>query len=114
MVYLVVLAIISVLAVIDATDVRNGRSAGSLSSIFGYRAELVTVCPASKADEETYKWLAEEKAYLLGETAQDVILYLPHTDLPHTAETIHVPIAAVIISSSISSTGNCRGAATSP
>jgi hypothetical protein len=102
--YLVVLAVMSSFAVISAIDVKNGQSAGNVADVLGYRANPVTVCPASKVDEQMYKWLAEEKAYLLGETAQDVVLYLPHT-----AETIQVPIAAVIISTFTSSTGHCRG-----
>jgi amino acid transporter len=107
--YLVTVAVISLFAFISATDVQNGRSAGSVSDVFGYRAKLVTVCPASAADEKMYEWLIGEKTYLLGETAQNAVLYLPHTDLPHAAETIQVPIAAVMISSSTSSTGHCRG-----
>ena len=110
MVYLGVLAILSAVAVISSIDVQNGRTVGVVAEAFGYRAELVTVCPASKADEQMYKWLAvEEKVYMLGETAQNVVLYLPAETIPHPAETIQVPIAAVIISSSTSSTGHCRG-----
>ena len=114
MAYFVALGVITTLAALSAIDVQNGGSAGTLSKAFGYQADLVMVCPASTADEKKYQWLAGKKVYLLGETAQSAVLYLPYTDdFPYTDETIQVPIAAVIISSSTYPTSRCNGATTS-
>src|SRR5262249_10325859 len=89
---LVVLLVVSGLAVYDGLGVRNGNSHGRPFGLFGYRAEQVSVCPASKAGEKTYGWLAGKQAYLLGGTAQNVVLYLPAT-----YETMRVPVSSVIV-----------------
>jgi hypothetical protein len=93
-IYFAVLLILSLIAAYNATDVYDGLSYDPALGLFGYRAEQVSVCPATKADAQMYKWLFDRQVYLLGETAQSAILFLPSD-----GNTVHVPISAVIISS---------------
>jgi hypothetical protein len=97
--YPAVLAVLSAVAIVTAIHVLDGDNNGSTFGLFGYRADLVSVCPASKADAGLYTWLANRQIYLLGETAQDAVLYLSSDQ-----STVRVPITAVIISH-----GNCKG-----
>jgi hypothetical protein len=93
-IYFAVLLILSLVAAYNASSVYSGRSYDPALGLFGYRAEQVSVCPASKADAQMYTWLVDQQVYLLGETAQSTILFLPSD-----GDTIRVPISAVIISS---------------
>jgi hypothetical protein len=84
------------LAFIQAGEVINGKSYfGNDTGIFEYHADKVRVYPVSpKVNPGISAVLRAPNLYLLGENAQDAVLYSPSAH-----STIRVPITAVIITS---------------
>lgn len=91
----VVIVVLPVLAFLQAGEVLNGSSFyGGQLGIFDYRAQLVSVSPASQLVEHAVEPLLGKRVFLLGQNAQYVVFYL---SAAHS--TVRVPTSAVIMTS---------------
>jgi hypothetical protein len=92
---IVVIAVLPVLAFVQAGEVLNGNAYyGSQLGIFDYRAQSVSVSPASQAVEQAGEPLVGKRVFLLGQNGQYVVFYLSATH-----STVRVPTPAVIVAS---------------
>ncbi len=90
---LVIVVLLPVTAYVQAGDVLHGRLyTASSAGIFDYRASLVRVAPASADPPQSVSSLEGRTFFLLGQNAQDVILYSRAT-----RSTIRIPSDSVII-----------------
>ena len=90
---LVIVVLLPVTAYVQAGDVLHGRLyTASSTGIFDYRASLVRVAPASADPPQSISSLEGRTFFLLGQDAQDAILYSWAT-----RSTIRIPSDSVII-----------------
>jgi hypothetical protein len=89
------------IAVQQANDVREGNSfIGSTIGLFDYRAQPVYIKPASKdgSDHIPSTVPCGRKVFLLGENAQNIVIYVPNNSSPDKGSTVRLPVSEVIIS----------------
>lgn len=91
-----VVIILPGIAYIQAGQVINGKLyTGSQLSFFDYRAESVSVKPASSATAQSVQGLLGKKLFLLGQNSLETVLYSPMDKA-----TIRVPSTTIVITGS--------------
>jgi hypothetical protein len=82
-------------AYVQAQEIINGKPfTGSQLNFFDYRADLVSVTPASETVRPDIKPLIGKRLFFLGQNSQDIIFYSPVTKA-----TIRVPSVAAVVTS---------------
>ena len=92
---LIVVIVLPGIAYVQAGQIINSRPfTGGRLNFFDYRADLVSVTPASETARPDLKPLIGKRLFFLGQNSQDMIFYSPTTKA-----TIRVPSVAAVVTS---------------